>query len=547
VFNRKKHHQDKAKTLKIELSIDGQKWFLIHQGFNYWGDKIEFNVNSAISARYVKLSLEEVNYLHLSKLEVYSKSYLIIAGRGDGLGGRLQAFLNAIYISENTNIEFGFVWKNVLNSHAKDFSKNQVIGKNEIIGHAIESEDEIFTQDFISKYSYTDQLKQNQGILRNKTFNSMEQLITEEMENDWGWYSPLDNLKKIFKDINEKEYKSSMKGIWNRIGFSTKIKSLIKVADNSVKNFSSEFVAIHIRSGDIVYGNYRFIGKRFMRKALPSHLAIGAIEKLIKENKKIVLFGDDISTNQVIKEYFKKDVYLVNEFLDGDMTKLTNIEKAIFEITFMSNSIQIMASGASYFSSLASFIGNLDEVTSLYSYFSKEEQYEIIEKNISEFLFHPYQMAFSYFHLYILGIELKKDLDILEYYLKKAMNFDPDNNKYKIFFINILLENKKIQKAENMLKMILTKEISDKNFIVYKNFIDTLIIKADNVYWYSITFNNFIKYSENNPCLLYVSSKILKSKGDIILSEKFSKKSMQLFKHDNSLKNLYINLGKDND
>ena len=71
VFNRKNACQDRAYTLKIAISNDKVNYELIHKGFIPFEEKVEFNLGSLKTARYVKLSLDDFNYFHLSKIEIF--------------------------------------------------------------------------------------------------------------------------------------------------------------------------------------------------------------------------------------------------------------------------------------------------------------------------------------------------------------------------------------------------------------------------------------------------------------------------------------------
>lgn len=83
VFNRKDMCQEKAYNLQVEISNDKINYEIIHKGFIPFKNKIKFNLNSIKTARYVKLSLDDYNYFHLSKIEIFiddtKNSDLIIA------------------------------------------------------------------------------------------------------------------------------------------------------------------------------------------------------------------------------------------------------------------------------------------------------------------------------------------------------------------------------------------------------------------------------------------------------------------------------------
>ena len=90
--------------------------------------------------------------------------------------------------------------------------------------------------------------------------------------------------------------------IFDQIAFSDKMVATIKV-DREV-HLPPKSAAIHIRSGDIVYGNYRLHGRRFTGKAVPIPLAKMAIEKLISDNYSILLFGESDKSLHVSSSKF---------------------------------------------------------------------------------------------------------------------------------------------------------------------------------------------------------------------------------------------------
>lgn len=71
VFNRKDLCQDRAYTLQVAISNDKMDYEIIHKGFIPFKERIEFNLNSLKTARYVRLSIDGFNYLHLSKIEIF--------------------------------------------------------------------------------------------------------------------------------------------------------------------------------------------------------------------------------------------------------------------------------------------------------------------------------------------------------------------------------------------------------------------------------------------------------------------------------------------
>lgn len=75
VYNRVDSGRERARTLQILLSIDGEAWTLVHNqmGYTFGGkDGRPLRVMLARqSARYVRLQLQERGYFHLDEVEIY--------------------------------------------------------------------------------------------------------------------------------------------------------------------------------------------------------------------------------------------------------------------------------------------------------------------------------------------------------------------------------------------------------------------------------------------------------------------------------------------
>ena len=70
IYNRR-NFQNRANKLKVEISLDNIEFEIIHSGFIYFSDKIEFNLNNLKKCQYVKISLDDTEALHLRKIEVF--------------------------------------------------------------------------------------------------------------------------------------------------------------------------------------------------------------------------------------------------------------------------------------------------------------------------------------------------------------------------------------------------------------------------------------------------------------------------------------------
>jgi hypothetical protein len=82
IHNRLRILQDRARTLKVEVATAPDEWTLVHAGLAHFGAAgfgrpLELCLGSQVSARYVRLSLAERQYLHLSRVEVFARPELL--------------------------------------------------------------------------------------------------------------------------------------------------------------------------------------------------------------------------------------------------------------------------------------------------------------------------------------------------------------------------------------------------------------------------------------------------------------------------------------
>jgi len=82
VHNRLDMAQERAKSLEVEVSVDGRDWVVVHAGLVVFsggdaGAPLELPLKSTVSARYVRVSLAETDYLHLAQVEVFIRAELL--------------------------------------------------------------------------------------------------------------------------------------------------------------------------------------------------------------------------------------------------------------------------------------------------------------------------------------------------------------------------------------------------------------------------------------------------------------------------------------
>ena len=200
-------------------------------------------------------------------VKILGKKLLFLMGRLDGLGVRLVNLVNLMYFSKITGNNFGFVW------HPLNDLKFTIL--------TTPTEDKIFSQNFIERYSYTslisrDICRQKQGALYLKsliysnTKDSQKYRLNDfsylPSEFDWGNFYYFSRLSQYFKEIKKNDYQKDLSKLWKKIEFSDNICLFQNYVDRISTNYK-EYDAIHIRLVDIAYKSfaYRFI---FPDKAL---------------------------------------------------------------------------------------------------------------------------------------------------------------------------------------------------------------------------------------------------------------------------------------
>ncbi|WP_104722623.1 hypothetical protein [Helicobacter mesocricetorum] len=413
----------------------------------------------------IKIEIFKGNIKNIQTIKILSRKYdrLIIAARTDGIGARMIALLNNIYLSNllGERTKFGFVWKDNFPSDTLRSMRNQnEIEGNKISGLGLENEEVIFTQDFIENFSYTNNLLGcNDSYHIGNNLQDFVRLSTEATDTKEAFLfsppTPLYNIEKLKEMIKECDYRRGLREIWDTLEFVPRIKRVIETAKELALQ-NHPFVAIHIRSGDVIFTpTYRNSLDRMLYHTLPLELAMACIETELKEGNKAILFSDDFSSMYILLDYFKKEDLHFIESLVPATFNLNNLERVFFEITFMSFSKKIYTSKTSVYARLAHYIGENSILLNSYEVFNEEQRYQYLQK----YSINPnrFQKALSNFHKFVLSRNLGIDYDIQETHIKDCINTDKENLLFKMLFIDLLLETKRYSKADEILDDIVNK------------------------------------------------------------------------------------------
>lgn len=336
-------------------------------------------------------------------------SMLIAVNRKDGLGGRLLAMANAKALADRLGYRFGFTWSNRTitdeGSHTVD-----VVGK-------------IFSADFIEKHWLGKKIRTDDfGVLGRTDFTPSDLEAMAKRRKLRGWICNEFNALDFFSDDSAEPVAKSQ--ALRSFGFSPAVRQALDAAGRC--RFPGPMAALHLRSGDIVYGQNRR-GLVFVDKVIPSALAKAIIAELSSRGLTTLLVGQDHATLDYLKAEtgaLRTDDFGVGEFREETL-------KAFFEMALMARCQQIHA-GTSIYAAVASVMGD-KSCLGASALFSNSRAAEIITDELQA---HPsdynrLESAFGYrwaFRALEDEISPARAMELLE----KARALDPENDAYDL-------------------------------------------------------------------------------------------------------------------
>ncbi|HEF9521222.1 TPA: hypothetical protein SBX73_001802, partial [Campylobacter coli] len=439
---------NKTNIVNIEYSKDN----LIFYSFDSELCEIKDNamifiLSEKISVRYLRICIKRDN---LKQINFYIRKFplLFVAARGDAFGSRIMALLNAIWLSKKFRCKFGFVWNALFHIKQDDNVQHKTVMPS------LPLEEEVFESIFIKKYSYTKLLKSYPGsIFQYKAANKMsiDRLLEKPYSHDFGWYVAGGFIDIYLDGLQDGEYLTGLRNAWREIQFLPDFNdSIQKGIDEAGK--LGEFVSIHIRCADMCYSDFRFIMLRNYkyRHIVTVEMALAIIDyELNRQN--VLICGDDLALLDSLKKHYsnqprKFKLYSMNDFVNKYTFK-TNIEQILFELYFRSKS-SLIYSTKSTFGILPYLVSESSRLNHIYDFCSKNDYYKYIKSNIGKIVVHDYQLAASYFVLFIMGIEIEVDINELYIYIRKSLSHDKLNITYQLFLFFTLLRKGKNSQAE---------------------------------------------------------------------------------------------------
>ncbi|QBL11986.1 capsule biosynthesis protein CapA [Campylobacter helveticus] len=378
------------------------------------------------------------------------KKPMILAGRDDGFGERMRAFLNALYVSKKYDLEFGFVWRDVSGINYCDDAVKTPFAN-------LPKREELFSKEYIDRYFRKDlTYSYYTPVLDSHYRKSIDNLFEEPFETEWGWYMTQADLDKYFIDVDSNEYRRELVECFKSIGFNDTIKEMFAQVEETTKVFG-DFVAIHIRGGEEMYNrNYINIWWHCRYKFMPYPAAVALAIEHLEKGENIVFFGDNFNVLENLKGYLsryvkERQIDCENRiFIASDYGKeLEGGQKTFYDVMLMSHAKFIFCSLTTGFARFACNISN-NKLFSLQEYYTTTKIYEAMIKYIDIAEIDSRAKSFAYFFLYVLARELNLPFDAKWDYLQNSFKLVSSGNT-RIFMIDTLLEYGKIGEAEEMI------------------------------------------------------------------------------------------------
>ncbi|XGQ70955.1 glycosyltransferase [Campylobacter hepaticus] len=504
--------------IKIYISTNNIQWTFIPQDFYLWKyNNLECNIilSHKIQARYVKIVLER-KVLNLAKVEIFKKRKkgYIISSKPDGLGMRIASILVGMYLAKKMDFEFGFLWHNSIDLAFMGITESHKNEKLNYLGNCMDEVDVVFGEDFIEKYLLPSEgLEYSHGNTIRKYQRTFEFLNSEEnFEQEWGWYST-DILPSLWiENCEESECLYEIQEIYKTISFSKQYQDILAKVEKDIMQLKSNFIALHIRGGDIIFSNIRKAPSftPVVERLFPYEIALELAIKELDNNHNIIIFGQDLNANQELVRYLKSfqqyshlNIIDIGSFIKSDYTEM---QRAFFEINFMSKAEKIYSAKESVFSKLAMMISGRNKLISFHDVFSNRRQLELINQNMNKFPLHCLQQAMSLFRLFQLSKELKLPLENQIKYLNQALNFDHDNDGYRIYIMQCLFIQGNYTKINQNIKEILETR--------YEAFFQTLLPYSLGAF--HECYDDYINFNdEQYPYIIVVGFKICTFLGDV--------------------------------
>ncbi|MCR6578795.1 glycosyltransferase [Campylobacter insulaenigrae] len=480
--------------IKVYL-YDDYRYTLVDKELFFIGkneNEYYLNIAQTIDAKGVNVFVN--NDAELINLKIFTRKTLgyVVSAKPDAFGMRLASIMIGMYLARQINFKFAFIWEN--NIDVDFLNVRQSVKNNDVhyLGNAMENAEYIFAKNFLDNY-LIDVKHVTPSWGHNLGFNqrSLNELKYGKSDEVWGWYSTDILPSKWIKNCNEEECLKKLSQIYHSIEFSSRFNKILKDLQLIYEKINVEFVAIHIRGGEVIFSDSRKVPNWCIVKEryFPYELALELALQEISKNNCVIIFGQDLKANRILVDFISAKIQnadmikCVDDFIENDYT---DMERSFFDMNFMSKAKKIYSAKESVFSKVAMMISGEKKLISYHDVFDIKQQYEIIKKNLFCLNLHHLHTAMAYYRLYALSKQLGKSKDEIFDMIVKTLEHDHENDAYRIYIIDYYLEHKQYELANKMLKDIF--ETRKEQFL--KNFFENSCQSFNNEYKKYLLFND---------------------------------------------------------
>lgn len=381
-------------------------------------------------------------YFHLSKVRVFAlrkdnsafvdKSFLplIVANRRDGFGERLKAILNAMIVAKNLPGKFRFGWADIWNNMSN--------------WHDVLPAEETFSEVFLKQHLETQENISALDLLPISVLSSTP--IRSGATK--GYHVTQQSLQRQCPHISVTDSSYTFENCFEDVKFTDHLENARKYA-KEIDLGKEESIALHLRAGDLIFGEYRKMG-RYHLKACPFPIAQEIAADLQGTNTRLVLFGQDKEFIQYLVDRYEA----VSAISIAEAQAFDAMQQALFDISLMARCKEIIC-GSSGFANLSCWIGGI-EPKNPYEYYDKHKTIQLLE---SAALSHEdndprisnLQKSFAIGAAFVFD-----DRNIAETYhsqrmLDQAIKLDPENGFFWIIKVCSLINMGNFVEADEVL------------------------------------------------------------------------------------------------
>ena len=346
----------------------------------------------------------------------------------DGLCQRIVATIHGLVIAAECDLAFKMIWMTEERFNAR-FNRDYSLPNDTPADPRL-----VFEDGFLSRYLFDDkdiyyppeltiqQFPNGAGRPgRNEiTMNSHSDYLRARHDRAFFGLAPHVMDDTFVSDCRAKCRTVARSGI-----FSDEIAKLLKDGD-AIDELKSMW-AVHLRGGDIVYGEVR---KQFPRRcdlSLTVPLAIDICRVAAKSDKKVIVLG---ATNQDIAFVLSQCPNAIGAY-GIDLAAANNASAVIRDVVVMSRCEKLFSAQSSGVARLATYLGCPEWITADDVY-TPDAHADVLKSALAQDALapcHDLQKAFVYYTLFVLAWD-KDGFDALDSYLEMAFKLDPENLSY---------------------------------------------------------------------------------------------------------------------